>query len=139
MITTREDIKRATEVMLAYAQGKTIQRQDPNGKWNDCPVPMFDWAGYNYRIKPQLTDIQPNQWISVEDDLPCNHAELCEDDSYTKKVLVTLSWEDDPEKRHIGICRMGNKIGLFDVGWHWQDITYYKVTHWMLLPDLPTD
>ena len=49
------------------------------------------------------------------------------------------TWEDDPEKRHIGICRMGNKIGLFDVGWHWQDITYYKVTHWMLLPDLPTD
>ena len=68
MITTKEDIKRATDVMLAYAQGKTIQRQDPNGKWNDCPVPMFDWAGYNYRIKPQLTDIQPNQWISVEDE-----------------------------------------------------------------------
>ena len=139
MITTKEDIKRATEVMLAYAQGKTIQRQDPDGKWVDCVVPMFDWSRHDYRIKPQLTDIQPNQWISVEDDLPCNHEELCEDDSYTKKVLVTLSWEDDPKKMHIGIRRMGNKIGSFNVRWHWQDITYYKVTHWMLLPDLPTD
>ena len=121
MITTKEDIKRATEVMLAYAQGKIIQRQNADGKWVDCSVPMFDWSRHDYRIKSQLTDIQPNQWISVEDDLPCNHAELCEDDSYTKKVLVTLSWEDDPEKRHIGIRRMGNKIGSFNVRWHWQD------------------
>ena len=139
MITTKEEIKRATDVMLAYAQGNIIQRQGPDGKWIDCPVPMFDWAGYDYRIKPQLTDIKPNQWISVEDDLPCNHEELLDNDSYTKNVLVTLSWEDDPKKRHIGIRRMGNKIGSFDVGWHWQDTAYYKVIHWMLLPDLPID
>ena len=80
-----------------------------------------------------------NQWISVEDDLPCNHEELYENDSYTKNVLVTLSWEDDPKKRHIGIRRMGNKIGLFDVGWHWQDTAYYKVTHWMPIPQLPKE
>ena len=40
-----------------------------------------------------------NQWISVEDDLPCNHEELYENDSYTKNVLVILSWEDDPKKK----------------------------------------
>lgn len=39
---TKEDIKRATDVMLAYAQGKSIQRQNPNGKWIDCGRPMFD-------------------------------------------------------------------------------------------------
>ena len=139
MITTKEDIKRATDVMLAYGQGKIIQRQDPDGKWIDCDRPMFDWAGYDYRIKPQLTSIQQNQWISVEDDLPCNHEELCENNRCTKNVFVTLSWEDDPKKMHIGIRRMGNKIGSFNVRWHWQDTAYYKVTHWMLLPDLLTE
>ena len=73
---TKEDIKKATEVMLAYAQGKIIQKQGADGKWIDCAHPMFDWAGYDYRIKPQMTDIQSKQWISVEDDLPCNHEEL---------------------------------------------------------------
>ena len=65
MITTKEDIKRATEVMLAYAQGKNIQIQGPDGKWVDCIAPMFDWAIYDYRIKPQLTDIKPNHWQDI--------------------------------------------------------------------------
>ena len=87
---TKEEIKKAAKVMLAYAQGKIIQRQNPDGKWVDCAVPMFDWSRHDYRIKPQLTDIKPNQWISVEDDLPCKHEELSKDDSYNKKELKTM-------------------------------------------------
>lgn len=98
------------------------------------------WFNIGLQYGLEAADANPKSlWISVEDDLPCNHEELLDNDSYTKNVLVTLSWEDDPKKRHIGIRRMGNKIGSFDVGWHWQDTAYYKVTHWMVLPDLPTD
>lgn len=32
-----------------------------------------------------------NQWISVEEDLPCNHEELIENENYTKNVLVVLA------------------------------------------------
>ena len=97
---------------------------------------------YNVGLQQGLATADNNpksSWISVDDDLPCNHEELCENNSYTKNVLVILPWEDDPKKRHIGICRMGNKLGSFYVRWHWQDTAYYKVTHWMLLPDLPTE
>ena len=76
MIMTKENIKKAAEVMLAYTQGKDIQRQDSNGKWIDCSIPMFDWASYNYRIKPQLIDIQPNQWISIDENLPKQDEEV---------------------------------------------------------------
>lgn len=98
------------------------------------------WFNVGLQYGIDVADSDPKlPWISVEDDLPCNHEELCDNDSYTKNVLVILSWEDDPKKRHIGIRRMGNKIGSFNVRWHWQDTAYYKVTHWMLLPDLPTE
>ena len=49
---TREEIKEAVKVMEAYADGKKVQKQDINGLWIDCDNPMFDWASFNYRIKP---------------------------------------------------------------------------------------
>lgn len=49
---TREEIKEAAKVMEAYADGKKVQKQDINGLWIDCDNPMFDWASFNYRIKP---------------------------------------------------------------------------------------
>ena len=49
---TREEIKEAAKVMEAYADEKKVQKQDINGLWIDCDNPMFDWASFNYRIKP---------------------------------------------------------------------------------------
>lgn len=49
---TREEVKEAAKVMEAYADGKKVQKQDINGLWIDCDNPMFDWASFNYRIKP---------------------------------------------------------------------------------------
>ena len=51
---TKEEIKQAAKVMLAYAQGESIQRQDPNGNWVDCVSPTFDWGSYDYRVKPKM-------------------------------------------------------------------------------------
>ena len=55
---TREKIKEAAEVMLAFTEGKAIQyrRRDSNDRWlnwiNDC-APSFDWLAMEYRIKPE--------------------------------------------------------------------------------------
>ena len=78
-----------------------------------------------------------SHWISVEDDLPCNHKELLENEHYTKAVLVVLSWNEHPSKRHISMHSMSNKIGSFDVDWYWYNTADYTVTHWMPLPELP--
>ena len=78
-------------------------------------------------------------WINVKDDLPCNHEELIENENYTKKVLVVLAWNDDPSKKHIEICDMCNRIGLFNTNWYWQNIAYYHVVCWKPLPELPKE
>ena len=74
-----------------------------------------------------------NQWISVDDDLPCNHKELLEDDNHTTKMLVRM--RHDKYK----ICIMGNKEGSVDTGWHWRSSDYVYITHWMPIPKLPKE
>ena len=80
-----------------------------------------------------------SQWISVEEDLPCNHQELIENEHYTKKVLIVVEWKDNPQCKHIEICDMCNKIASFNVNWHWENLAYYHVTHWMPMPELPKE
>ena len=36
-----------------------------------------------------------NQWISVEDDLPCNHEELIDPNDPNFTVFVLTKWNDD--------------------------------------------
>ncbi len=51
---TREEAKRKAEVMLAYAEGKTIQVIDCSGTWGDAANPLFDWSSRQYRVKPNF-------------------------------------------------------------------------------------
>lgn len=76
-------------------------------------------------------------WISVEDDLPCNHEELMEDEHHTKSVLVVLAWDDDPSKMHIEVCSMCDMFGSYNIDWHWGYSCYYHVVYWMPLPKMP--
>lgn len=74
-----------------------------------------------------------NQWISVEDDLPCNHEELIDKKSYkqhslTKNVLV-VSNRNGTRFRNMIFSRMH--------GWRWRCID--KITHWMPIPNLPKE
>lgn len=69
-------------------------------------------------------------WISVEDDLPCNHEELIVDDElldkHTKPVICNKSY---------GICCVGIMIYSVDRNaWHWVS---EKPTHWFPIPKLP--
>ncbi len=49
---TREGARKAAEVMLAYADGKEIEKQ-VNEEWKKDKEPYFNWGYYDYRVKPQ--------------------------------------------------------------------------------------
>ena len=67
-----------------------------------------------------------NQWISVGDDLPCNHEELL-DGNITRQVFVR------------------KKNGEYDISFminftRWELINRFEnVTHWMPIPKLPKE
>ena len=53
---TREETKRRAELYSALAEGKTIQVQNPNGKWEDLKIEGLDhlYDCNKYRIKPEI-------------------------------------------------------------------------------------
>lgn len=55
---TREEARKAAEVMLAYADGKEIEYLY-NGEWEDALNPTFDWYEEEYRIKPKQPKFDP--------------------------------------------------------------------------------
>ena len=68
-----------------------------------------------------------NQWISVKDDLPCNHDELFinDDKKETKTVLSIVNG-------YIMMSRMYKPKHK----WHWEND---EPTHWMPIPELPKE
>ena len=68
-----------------------------------------------------------NQWISVDDDLPCNHDELFinDDKKETKTVLSIING-------YIMMSRMYKPKHK----WHWDSD---EPTHWMPIPELPKE
>ena len=68
-----------------------------------------------------------NQWISVEEDLPCNHDELFinDDKKETKTVLSIING-------YIMMSRMYKPKHK----WHWEND---EPTHWMPIPELPKE
>ena len=54
---TREEARKAAEVMLAYANGKQIEYKVHGGEeWrsiNELDTPLFDWNSTKYRIKKE--------------------------------------------------------------------------------------
>ena len=64
-----------------------------------------------------------NQWISVEDDLPCNHKELTEGVN-TKKVIICTA----------DATVYSNRMNYINGKWQW--FGNGKVTHWMPIPEL---
>ncbi len=77
---TREEAKKAAEIMLAFAEGKEIQTLIGE-KWVDCtdigrPI-EFNWYSYSYRIKPEsktrrMTQQELADWLRDE---PQEHRE----------------------------------------------------------------
>ena len=67
-----------------------------------------------------------NQWVNVDDDLPCNHKELIIKGSpYTKRVMVI---EDDGYYFDLMVLSNNGK-------WKW--LYSFHPTHWMPIPKIP--
>ena len=66
-----------------------------------------------------------NQWISVEDDLPCNHQELLEAKYETKKVFV-LKTGGFPDVDY-----------MLKVNGKWTWASYKNSKFWMPIPEPP--
>lgn len=121
-MTREEEINNAIETYMngLFEDGVEIAIEDYENL-EDAFEAGAEWA-----------DSHPNSpWVSVEDDLPCNHKELLEDDNHTTKMLVRM--------RHnkYKICIMGNKEGSVDTEWHWRSSDYKHITHWMPITKLP--
>ena len=71
-----------------------------------------------------------NQWISVEDDLPCNHEELIDPKYPNFTVDVIVRWDDGFVLSAIMAKNIKGK-------WKW--IAGYGFTHWMPIPELPKE
>ena len=73
-------------------------------------------------------------WISVDDDLPCNHSDLVltyNDIPFsTKRVLVMT------DIHTLFLCDMKKDNNR---GWIWNYSTKDKITHWFPIPELPKE
>ena len=83
------------------------------------------WFNIGLQYGLDVADSDPKSpWISVKDDLPCNHKELIHS-NYTDRVLVS------------------SRNGYFEVAfmciiedaWEWN--TLIMVSYWMPIPKLP--
>ena len=90
------------------------------------------WYRIGLKEGLETVDANPkNPWISVEDDLPCNHEELITTDGQKNTIcVITIN--------KYGIIE-GNHMVLYDNGkWEWK----YGVPapcYWMLIPKLPKE
>lgn len=51
---TREEARKAAEVMLAYAEGKEVEfRKNGHSIWIKISSPLFNWSCGEYRIKQE--------------------------------------------------------------------------------------
>ena len=75
-----------------------------------------------------------NQWINVEDDVPCNHEELLskEKEGYTESVMAYTN---------IGVILISMR--KYNNGWKWETSHYFPriiiITHWMPILEPPKE
>ena len=72
-----------------------------------------------------------NQWISVKDDLPCNHSELISSNESREGLMVT-------EYVVAAICgyKVLSRMYELDGKWQWETD---EPTHWFAIPDPPKE
>ena len=115
-----------------------MTRQEEISNAVDTIIPISPlWDGRTYEQALMATgfeagvkwaDSHPKSpWISVKDDLPCNHEELLNpDDKRDTSCVVAII------HGHIVLSRMYKLYGK----WHWES---NEPSHWMPIPGLPKE
>ena len=122
----REEVKYASKDYVNYLLDK---QEYHNEKYTEHDIKQAFEKGAEW------ADTHPKSpWISVEDDLPCNHEELIDKEiNMTKRVLVLCKdWKSNITPNIMGMFFIENC-------WQWTCEIYFKVTHWMPIPNLPEE
>lgn len=83
-------------------------------------------AAYDFAQGIKYADENPKSpWISVKDDLPCNHKDLVHS-NYTDRVLVM--------SRH-GYTEVAFMYKMTEDTWEWNNL--FVVLYWMPIPEPP--
>ena len=93
------------------------------------------WFNIGLQYGLDVADSDPiSPWISVDEDLPCNHSDLVltyNDIPFsTKRVLVMT------DIHTLFLCDMKKDNNR---GWIWNYSTKDKITHWFPIPELPKE
>lgn len=90
------------------------------------------WFNVGLKYGLDVADANPKSpWISVEDDLPCNHEEMVVSSGIEEKDTLIV------------LVRFA--VGFVDFAYmyysnnEWKWNTYFKVSHWMLVPEFRED
>ena len=115
--------------------GLIMTKEELREKMIEEASEMFKTKGHYacWRLGVIFADQNPKSpWISVKDDLPCNHSDLVltyNDTPFsTKRVMVVT------DIHTLFLCEMKKDD---DRGWIWNCPTKDKITHWFPIPELP--
>ena len=115
---TREGVKYASKDYVNYLLDK---QEYHNENYTEYDIQQAFEKG------AQWADNNPKSpWISVDDDLPCNHQDLIHS-NYTDRVLISA---------RNGFVEVAFMSKIENV-WVWE--TPIKVSHWMPIPKLPKE
>ena len=92
-----------------------------------------------FEIGAEWADEHPKSpWISVEDDLPCNHVELLTDCFQTKYVEACFTHSDGSS--FVTIEKMVRvDVGIGKDCWQWSSNLREHVTYWKPIPEPPKE
>ena len=125
-MTREEEIQEAIKTLQVYVCGD-------NGIFECSECIDSDIQNAFYQGAKWADKHPKSPWISVNDDLPCNHSDLVltyNDIPFsTKRVLVMT------DVHTLFLCEMKKD----DRGWIWNYSTKDKITHWFPIPELPKE
>ena len=125
-MTREEEIREAIKTLQVYVCGD-------NGIFECSECIDSDIQNAFYQGAKWADKHPKSPWISVNDDLPCNHSDLVltyNDIPFsTKRVLVMT------ETHTLFLCEMKKDYS----GWIWNYSTKDKITHWFPIPELPKE
>ena len=123
-MTREEEIQEAIKTLQVYVCGD-------NGIFECSECIDSDIQNAFYQGAKWADKHPKSPWISVEEDLPCNHSDLVltyNDIPFsTKRVLVMT------DVHTLFLCEMKKD----DRGWIWNYSTKDEITHWFPIPEFP--
>ena len=116
--------KQHRDALTTYLTNLGKQRQVQAAEWdieqNKSDYEFYFNAGWQAAKAQALPE-----WISVEDRLPDNHQRV---------TGIGFDYGDVKNKRHYVVCEYFDSIWLGD-----EDEEFEYITHWMPLPEPPTE